>query len=94
MKYFALFVILIITILFVNIVDSIKVKQAKIKKPTDFAEIRRTHINKIKIVHYAFKENDDIKIKSMPVKFLGIAEPFHDWVAKSLWTGDNYNTTG
>lgn len=93
MKYLTLFGILLLAVLFGNSVDCIKVKQ-KIKKPTDFAEIRRTHINKIKIVHYAFKENDGIKIKSMPVKVLGIAEPFHDWVAKSLWTGDNYNTTG
>ena len=47
----------------------------------------------IKIVSYAIKTNEAIEIKTVPVRNLAI-EPFKDWVAKGLFTGDNYNTTG
>ena len=51
------------------------------------------HGEYVKFVNYAFKLNDKISIKIVPVKSLKI-EPFDDWIAKAVWDGDNYNSTG
>ena len=48
---------------------------------------------KIKLVHYAFKNGDSIEIKSVVAKILEI-EPYDNWVARAVFDGDNYNTTG
>ena len=49
--------------------------------------------HKIKFVHYAFKNDDRIVIKTVAAKNLEI-EPYKNWVAKAVFDGDNYNTTG
>lgn len=54
------------------------------------------HINQkdnVKLVHYAFKNDDRIVIKTIAAKNLEI-EPYENWVAKAVFEGDNYNTTG
>ena len=56
-------------------------------------EYVKPHHSKVKFVNYAFKLNDKISIKIVPVKSLKI-EPFDDWIAKAVWDGDNYNSTG
>lgn len=47
----------------------------------------------VKLVHYAFKNDDRIVIKTVAAKSLEI-EPYDNWVAKAVFDGDNYNTTG
>jgi hypothetical protein len=74
-------------ILIISSIECIKVKQ-NIKKTSDFE-----HRRSIKIVNYALDREDRIEIARMPVKNLKIK--FNDdWLAKALWTGDNYNQTG
>jgi hypothetical protein len=74
-------------ILLLSSIECIKVKQ-NIKKTSDFG-----HSRSIKIVSYALDRDDRIEIARMPVKNLKI-KLNDDWLAKALWTGDNYNQTG
>jgi len=74
-------------ILLVSSIECIKVKQ-NIKKTSDFE-----HRRSIKIVNYALNKDDRIEIARIPVKNLEI-KLNDDWLAKALWTGDNYNQTG
>ncbi len=62
-------------------------------KTNKVLDYKLKHQHKIKIVHYALKEQNSIKIKTIPVKNLQI-EPYENWLAKSIWIGDNYNQTG
>ena len=72
-----------------NGVDCIK----NFKKPIDAQLYKQIHYHKIKFVSYAYKSDNVMNITTVPVKNLMI-NPNDDWVAKALWIGDNYNTTG
>ena len=56
-------------------------------------EYVKPHHSKVNFFNYAFKSNDKITVKIVPAKSLKI-EPFDDWIAKAVWDGDNYNSTG
>jgi hypothetical protein len=69
-----------------NLIDGIKINKIK--------DFKHKNQHKIKIVHYALKANDDsIIIKTVGVKNT-LIEPYSNWLAKSIWIGDNYNQTG
>ena len=48
---------------------------------------------KVKIVNYAVKVENKVQLSTMGVKNLKI-EPNADWIAKGVWNGNDYNTTG
>lgn len=81
---------LLALLLFVNIAKCIKPSE----QPSYlFNDNSKPSSKSIKIVSYAIKSDDNFVIKNVPVKHLTI-EPFDNWVAKGIFTSDNYNTTG
>ena len=88
MKYFKLLIFLMQILISLNGIHGIK-----ISKHDEFKNFKSNNQHKIKIVHYALKDEDSIRIKTVPVKILQI-EPYSNWVAKGIWIGDNYNQTG
>lgn len=58
-----------------------------LKKQPEFTK------NPLKLVHYAFKNDEKIEIKTIGVKNLDI-EPSKNWIAKAIYDADNYNKTG
>ena len=49
---------------------------------------------KIKHVTYAIKTSENVfKLNTVPVRHLEI-NGFKNWVAKAIWNGRDYNTTG
>lgn len=70
------------------------VSSIKISHPVDLIDkFKARNVHRIKTVNYALKENGRIKIIQVGAKDLTI-EPHENWLAKGLWTGDNYNVTG
>lgn len=55
-----------------------------------------THFNRnnIKFVSYAFNDGDRIEIHTVAAKQNLGFEPYQNWLAKAVYDGDNYNTTG
>lgn len=55
-----------------------------------------THFNRnnIKLVSYAFKDGNRIEIHTVAAKQNLEIEPYQNWLAKAVFDGDNYNTTG
>jgi hypothetical protein len=68
-----------------NLIDCIKINK--------IADFKQKNQHKIKTVHYALKEDNLIRIKSVGVKNTKF-EPYENWLAKGIWIGDNYNQTG
>ncbi len=79
-------IISLIAFLSINtLIDCIKINK--------IADFKSKNQHKIKVVHYALKEDDSIRIKTVGVKNT-LFEPYPNWLAKSIWIGDNYNQTG
>lgn len=73
----------------VSVVNSIR----PLERHSYLNENKNAKPHSIKIVSYAIKSGDVIEIKTVPVRNLAI-EPYRDWVAKGMFDGANYNTTG
>lgn len=56
---------------------------------------QKTHFNQnnIKFVSYAFNNANRVEVHTVAAKDLEI-EPYQNWLAKAVFDGDNYNTTG
>lgn len=82
-------------ILLILVLGFTSVNSKRIKNPSDFLNFnhRPDDFHSIKTVNYAFKNGNKVELSQIGVKNLKI-EAFDDWLAKGLWTGDNYNQTG
>jgi hypothetical protein len=81
---------LILSVLLFDLACSSKLNNLRSKQGSKLASKKP----KTKIVHYAIKQDDGVfKTVTVGAKDLTI-EPYHDWSAKAILNGNDYNSTG
>jgi hypothetical protein len=83
--------LLILSVLLFDVAVSSRLNNLRSKNGHKLAA--KSQMKKTKIVHYAIKQDETFKVISVGAKDLTI-EPYHDWSAKAIFNGNDYNSTG